>query len=86
MPTTLVTLPPSALLDQRDVCRGDENGVVGGQDEIGPELVGEAAQVGDAGADVLPGGEGVGDAEVALRAGCPHEILKRRFFLVPIEP
>ena len=43
-------------------------GVVGGQREHGPELVGEAAQVGDAGVDILPGVEGVGDAEVALRA------------------
>ena len=43
-------------------------GVVGGQGENGPELVGEAAQVGDAGVDVLPGVEGVRDAEVALRA------------------
>ena len=42
-------------------------GVVGGHGEHGPELVGEAAQVGDAGVDVLPGVEGVGDAEVALR-------------------
>ena len=47
---------------------GAGSGVVGGQGEHGPELVGEAAQVGDAGVDVLPGGEGVGDAEVALRA------------------
>ena len=43
-------------------------GVVGGRRENGPELVGEAAQVGDAGVDALPGVEGVGDAEVALRA------------------
>ena len=42
--------------------------VVGGDGELGPELVGEAAQVGNAGVDVLPGVEGVGDAEVALRA------------------
>ena len=43
-------------------------GVVGGQGEHRPELVGEAAQVGDAGVDVLPRVEGIGDAEVALRA------------------
>ena len=43
-------------------------GVVGGDGEHGPELVGKAAQVGDAGVDVLAGVEGVGDAEVALRA------------------
>ena len=43
-------------------------GVVGGAGEHGPELVGEAAQVGDAGVDILAGVEGVGDAEVALRA------------------
>ena len=43
-------------------------GVVGGQREHGPELVGESAQVGDAGVDVLSGVEGIGDAEVALRA------------------
>ena len=43
-------------------------GVVGGQGEHGPELVGETSQVGDAGVDILPGVEGVGDAEVALRA------------------
>ena len=47
---------------------GSGPGVVGGQGEHGPELVGEAAQVGDAGVDVLPGVEGIGDAEVALRA------------------
>ena len=43
-------------------------GVVGGDGEHGSELVGEAAQVGDAGVDILAGVEGVGDAEVALRA------------------
>ena len=43
-------------------------GIVGGDGEHGPELVGEAAQVGDAGVDVLAGVEGVVDAEVALRA------------------
>ena len=43
-------------------------GVVGGESEHGPELVGESAQVGDAGVDVLSGVEGIGDAEVALRA------------------
>ena len=42
-------------------------GIVGGQGEHGPELVGEAAQVGDAGVDILSGVEGIGDAEVALR-------------------
>ena len=48
---------------------GAGSGVVGGQGESGgPELVGEAAQVGDAGVDILPGVEGVRDAEVALRA------------------
>ena len=47
---------------------GGGSGVVGGQREHGPELVGEPAQVGDAGVDILPGVEGVGDAEVALRA------------------
>ena len=47
---------------------GAGSGVVGGQREHGPELVGEPAQVGDAGVDILPGVEGVGDAEVALRA------------------
>ena len=47
--------------------QGTGPGVVGGQRENGPELVGEAAQVGDAGVDVLPGVESVGDAEVALR-------------------
>ena len=34
-----------------------------------PELVGEAPQVGDACIDILPGVEGVRDAEVVLRAG-----------------
>ena len=34
-------------------------GVVGGQREHGPELVGESAQVGDAGVDVLSGVEGI---------------------------
>ena len=48
---------------------GPGPGVVGGQRENGPELVGEAAQVGDAGVDVLPRVEGVGDAQVALRTG-----------------
>ncbi len=43
-------------------------GVVGGDGEHGPELVGEAAQVGDASIDMLAGVEGVGDDEVALRA------------------
>ena len=43
-------------------------GVVGGEGEHGPELVGEAAQVGDAGVDVLSGVEGVGNPEVTLRA------------------
>ena len=47
---------------------GGGPGVVGGQRDHGPELVGEPAQVGDAGVDILPGVEGVGDAEVALRA------------------
>ena len=47
---------------------GGGPGVVGGQGEHGPELVVEAAQVGDAGVDILPGVEGVGDAEVLLRA------------------
>ena len=44
-------------------------GVVGGHPENGPELVGETAQVGDAGIDVLPGVEGIRHAEVELRAG-----------------
>ena len=58
------------LFEWRDAVvapHGARPGVVGGQGENGPELVG-AAQVGDAGVDVLPGVEGAGDAEVALRA------------------
>ena len=47
---------------------GAGSGVVGGDGEHGPELVGETAQVGDAGVDVLSGVEGIGNAEVALRA------------------
>ena len=47
---------------------GARPGVVGGESEHGPELVRESAQVGDAGVDVLSGVEGIGDAEVALRA------------------
>ena len=43
-------------------------GVVGGESENGPELVGEPTQVGDAGVDILLGVEGIGDAELALRA------------------
>jgi len=47
---------------------GAGSGVVGGKSENGPELVGEPAQVGDAGVDILFGVEGIGDAELALRA------------------
>ena len=43
-------------------------GVVGGKGELGAELVGETAQVGDAGVDVLSGVEGIGDTQVVLRA------------------
>jgi len=48
---------------------GARPGVVGGHREHGPELVGEAAQVGDAGIDVLPRIEGIRHAEVELRGG-----------------
>ena len=61
----------AGLLVWRDAVvapHGAGPGVVGGDGEHGPELVGETAQVGDAGVDVLPGVEGIGDAEVALRA------------------
>ena len=53
--------------DAVEAANGAGPGVIGSEGENGPKLVGETAQVGDAGVAYLLGVEGIGNAEVVLR-------------------